>query len=207
MTILLASGGLDSTTLAYKLVRDGRPFQPIFFDYGQHSVEKEWDTLLAVLPTHHSVPPPIRLNIRDVFRGSRSLLIAEPDPWTEAVDVNDMYIPYRTLLFFTVAAAQAQIRGVTDVVSGFINSNHAKELDCSAKFLNELDELAKGVGVVRFVLPFRDMSKAQVATLAWELNVPIGRTFSCQLFSDVPCGACPNCVDRIDGLAAAGLLK
>jgi 7-cyano-7-deazaguanine synthase len=118
-----------------------------------------------------------------------------------------MYIPYRTLLFFTVAAAQAQIRGVTDVVSGFINSNHAKELDCSAKFLNELDELAKGVGVVRFVLPFRDMSKAQVATLARELNVPIGRTFSCQLFSDVPCGACPNCVDRIDGLAAAGLLK
>jgi 7-cyano-7-deazaguanine synthase len=202
--LLLASGGLDSTTLAYWLRDKGKTVIPVFFDYGQHCVETEWDTLRDVLP-HKGVESPTRINISDVFRGSRSRLVVEPDLWTEDVQPNDLYIPYRTLLFFSVSAAIAQTRGLTEVYSGFINSNHAKELDCSAAFLNGLDALSENVGPVRFVLPFRDMPKAEVAVIAKQLGVPIGRTFSCQVYSDVPCGACPNCVDRLDALAALEL--
>jgi 7-cyano-7-deazaguanine synthase len=41
--LLLCSGGLDSTTVGYWLVEKRISFQPIFFDYGQHCVEKEWE--------------------------------------------------------------------------------------------------------------------------------------------------------------------
>ncbi len=204
--VLLASGGLDSTTLAYWLRERGDTILPVFFDYGQHCVEKEWTTLREVLP-RTGVKAPIRVDLSDIFFGSRSRLIAEPNLWKEDVNPSDLYIPYRTLLFFAAAAALSQTRDLVDVYSGFINSNHAKELDCSSSFLNSLDKLSEGVGPVRFHQPFRYKSKKEVTDVAKRLSVPIGRTFSCQVFSDVPCGACPNCVDRIDALKLAGLQR
>jgi len=200
--LLLASGGLDSTTLAYWLCEKGIETLPVFFDYGQHCVEKEWATLNEVLPKT-GICPPFRLNVSEIFKGSKSRLIKEADLWTEHVEADDLYIPYRTLLFFSIGAAVAQTHGLTEVYSAFINSNHAKELDCTAKFFNELDALTANVGPVRFNLPFREKSKSEVAELARKLAVPIGETYSCQVYSDVPCGVCPNCVERINALKGA----
>lgn len=197
--LLLCSGGLDSTTVAYWLRERSVQIVPIFFDYGQHCVEKEWASLQRVLPADGPVPP-ARIDISGIFKGSRSRLICEPDLWSEHVADEDLYVPYRTLLLFAAGASCAQTRGLTDVYSGFINSNHAKEVDCSAAFLNGLDALAAGVGPVRFQIPFRDWSKAEVAVEALRLGVPIGSTYSCQLLSDTPCGACPNCVERLEAL-------
>jgi len=199
--LLLCSGGLDSTTLAYWLLERDVRLVPIFLDYGQHCVEKEWETLRKVLPTE-GVLAPERIDVSGVFRGSRSRLIVEPNLWSERVADDDLYIPYRTLLFFSIGAACAQTRGLVDVYSGFINSNHAKELDCSAAFLNSLDALAENIGPVRFHMPFRDWSKSQVVAEAMRLGVGIGATYSCQLFSDTPCGACPNCVERLNAIEA-----
>lgn len=195
--LLLCSGGLDSTTVGYWLVEKQISFQPVFFDYGQHCVEKEWETLQEVLPISELVSPLLRINISQIFKNSPSRLIAEPNLWTEHVEDDDLYIPYRTLLFFSLGACIAQTHGLDVVYAGFINSNHAKELDCSAAFLNNLDSLSRNLGPVRFELPFRDWSKADVVRRANELRVPVGKTYSCQLFSDTPCGACPNCVERI----------
>src|ERR1035438_7646558 len=115
--LLLCSGGLDSTTLAYWLHERDVRLVPIFLDYGQHCVEKEWETLRKVLPTE-GVLAPERIDVSGVFRGSRSRLIVEPNLWSERVADDDLYIPYRTLLFFSIGAACAQTRGLVDVYSG-----------------------------------------------------------------------------------------
>lgn len=200
--VLLCSGGLDSTTLAYWMCERGIEVVPIFLDYGQHCVDKEWETLCAVIPS--GARRPERIDISGVFRGSKSRLMVEADLWREVVADSDLYVPYRTLLFFSVGAACAQSRGLTDVYSGFINSNHAKELDCSTSFLNNLDALTEGVGPVRFHTPFRSWAKRDVVNEAVRLGVPIGATYSCQLFSDTPCGACPNCVERLNAIHTWG---
>jgi 7-cyano-7-deazaguanine synthase len=199
--LLLCSGGLDSTTLAFWLQERSVPLMPLFLDYGQHCVDKEWETLKRVLPAQ-GVLEPERIDVSGVFRGSRSRLIVEPDLWSENVAAEELYIPYRTLLFLSIGAACAQTRGIVDVYSGFINSNHAKEVDCSTAFLNSLDALAEDVGPVRFHMPFRGWSKSQVVAEAVRLGVPIGSTYSCQLFSDTPCGAYPNCIDRLNAIEA-----
>lgn len=199
--VVMVSGGLDSTTVCYLLASEGIEVHPIFFDYGQHCAETEWTRVKEVLP--HKALPPERLNISDIFKGSPSRMIVEADLWREAVSDDDLYLPYRTMLFFATAAARAQTLRILDVYSGFINSNHAKEIDCSTAFMNGLDELSKGVGAVRFHAPFRERTKSDVARRALELGVPIGRTFSCQASGSFPCGACPNCIERLKALAEA----
>lgn len=201
---LLASGGLDSTTVAYMLVEQGVQFVPLFFDYGQHCVETEWNRVREVMPPAAAAPE--RLQISDIFKGSSSRLISEADLWSDDVQDDDLYVPYRTLLFYAAAAAKAQTYKINKVFSGFINSNHAKEIDCGAEFMNKLDTLSHDVGPVRFIAPFRYSTKADVAREAIRLGVPIGRTFSCQAASLFPCGACPNCVERLGALRATGLL-
>ena len=204
IALLLASGGLDSTTVGYQLTAAGVEVVPIFFDYGQHCVDVEWSRVNEVLPS--DMRRPERFNISDLFRGSQSRMIREADLWTEEVKDDDLYIPYRTMLFFASAAVRAQTVGILDVYTGFINSNHAKEIDCTAAFMNSLDELTSNIGPVRFHSPFRFSSKADVAKTAAKLGVPIGRTYSCQASAQFPCGACPNCVERLNALKEAKLV-
>src|SRR5690606_8791711 len=60
-----------------------------------------------------------------------------------------------------------------------------------------LENLLSEYGSVKIEMPFRNLSKFEVAKLGVELGAPIGKTFSCQASPTVPCGACPNCVDRL----------
>jgi 7-cyano-7-deazaguanine synthase len=199
--VLLSSGGLDSTTLAFQLRRDGVYVLPLFVDYGQHCAATEYATLQAVLPPEF-VERTIRLDISDVYRGVSSRLIAEPNLWLDAVSHHDLYLPYRNLLLITVAAAFAQARQIPTVYAAFINSNHALEIDCSSIFFQELHKLLTTFGGVDVRMPFRDMSKLDVVMRGLALGAPIASTFSCQAQSEVPCGACPNCVDRLTALSA-----
>ena len=203
--ILMASGGLDSTTVAYSLAEQGINIVPIFFDYGQQCVEVEWQRVNEVLPP--TAAQPEKNCLSDLFRGSPSRLISEANLWNDNIKDDDLYIPYRTLLFYAAAAARAQTLEIEEVYTGFINSNHAKEIDCTSEFMNKLDRLTDAVGPVRFISPFRYSSKSEVLQEALRLKVPIGRTFSCQAASQLPCGACPNCVERLAALRQNGLLE
>jgi 7-cyano-7-deazaguanine synthase len=142
------------------------------------------------------------VDVSAIYAGSGSRLIRETDLWRETIDKDDLYLPYRNILLLSIAAARVQAVGGGDVYTAFINSNHAVEIDCSAAFFVQLSKLLKSFGGVRVKMPFRFKSKLQVAKIGIRLGVPIGRTFSCQVNSDIPCGACPNCVDRVDALAA-----
>lgn len=199
--VLLCSGGLDSTTLAFWLLREGVTFVPLFINYGQHCANTEFATAKAVLPL--SVRRDLaNVNVADVYAGAKSRLITEADLWTEPVEDADLYLPYRNILFLSVGSAYAQARGINLLYSAFINSNHAKELDCSAEFFDRLAKLLAEYGSVETRMPFRNFSKRQVVELANQLGVPIGTTYSCQASSEVPCGACPNCVERLNALRA-----
>jgi 7-cyano-7-deazaguanine synthase len=197
--ILLASGGLDSTTLAYSLQADGIEFLPVFIDYGQHCAKTELETLLDVLPPKY-VDLVRVLNVSDVYKRSSSRLISEANLWEDQISYKDLYLPYRSLLLLSVGAAFAQSIGCPHLYAAFINSNHAQEIDCSTEFFERLAQMLSDYGTVEIRMPFRNMSKYEVATRGISLHAPIGRTFSCQASSRIPCGACPNCVDRLDAL-------
>ncbi|BDG48791.1 PfkB family carbohydrate kinase [Parageobacillus sp. KH3-4] len=199
--LLLASGGLDSTVLAYKLLSEGKKVMPVFLKYGQHCADTEFNTLLDVLPP--KLIPHIKvINIEDIYKYSQSRMIREPNLWLDDVTSDDLYLPYRNLLFLSIAASVAQTLGIKEVYSAFINSNHAKEIDCSREFFDRLSGILSEYGAVQIKMPFRDFSKADVIRLGINLGVPLAKTYSCQANSTTPCGVCPNCVDRLNGFKA-----
>ena len=179
--VVLVSGGLDSTTLMYQFVAQNVEFVPLFINYGQHC------------------------DISSIFKYSKSKFIRPVDLWKDDIKAEDLYIPYRNVLLMTVAASFAQTLGLNKVYAAFINSNHAKEIDCSSAFFDKLEGLLSEYGSVKIEMPFRNLSKYEVAKLGIELKAPIGATFSCQASPDIPCGACPNCVDRLNALKELSL--
>lgn len=197
--VILVSGGLDSTTLMYLFVKQNIDFVPLFVNYGQHCAKQELDTLKRVIPAQYVDKIEI-IDVSAIYKYSQSRFIRPANLWKEEVKAEDLYIPYRNVLLLTIAASFAQTLGIDKVYSAFINSNHAKEIDCSSEFFNKLEGLLSEYGSVKIEMPFRDMTKYEVAKLGIELKAPIGRTFSCQASPDIPCGACPNCVDRLDAL-------
>jgi len=199
--VLLCSGGLDSTTLAYWLQSKNISFIPLFIDYGQHCSTTEYEKLSKVLPPS-CVEKIKKINISSVYLDNKSRLISEADLWTDEVHADDMYLPYRNSLLLTVGAAFAQSKEIEKVYTAFINSNHAKEIDCSKGFFDNLANLLVNYGAVKIELPFRNMSKLEVAKIGLRLGAPIAKTFSCQISSKIPCGACPNCVERLNALEA-----
>lgn len=197
--VLMASGGLDSTTLAYQLVSEGRSPLALFIDYGQHCAETEWNTLCRVLPSPVAGRS-VRVDISDVYAGTDSRLISAADLWRETMTDDDLFLPYRNLLTLSVAAAYAQSKGLREVFAAFINTARAHELDCSTEFFHRLEDVFADYGAVTIRTPFRDLTKTGVARLARQYAVPIGLTYSCQVGAEVPCGACPNCVERLAAL-------
>lgn len=195
--IILCSGGLDSTVLAYKLMRDHVPILPLFVDYGQHCAETELRTVKKVLP--ESLRYQIEtIDLSSVYKHSKSRLIVEADLWSERVKDDDLYVPLRNLLIFTAGAAFAQSVGASDLYAAIINTVRAKEVDCSVDFFAKLHDVLGVYDAVQLHLPFRNMSKLEVARLGAQLAAPIAETFSCQASSEIPCGACPNCVERLN---------
>lgn len=197
--IILASGGLDSTTLCYYFFRNNIEYIPLIINYGQHCFDTELASLKNVLPSDYINKIEI-LDISDIYKYSNSKFIKPVNLWNESITADDLYIPYRNVLILTTAASFARTLGYSHVYSAFINSNHAKELDCSNQFFNQLETLLSEYGSVKIEMPFRNFTKHEVAKLGIELGAPIGKTFSCQASPNIPCGACPNCVDRLDAL-------
>lgn len=197
--LLLASGGMDSTVLAYDLLNQKRNVVLLFLNYGQHCLDKELSTLKIVAPDEFKKNIKV-IDISDIYEDSTSRLIRETDLWTEKITPEDLYLPYRNLLFLSIAVAVAQSLDIHEVYSAFINTNHAKEIDCSVEFFDKLDGLLEVYGSVKIILPYKNISKTEVAKLGVRLHAPIERTYSCQTNPQNPCGACPNCVDRLNAI-------
>jgi len=202
--VVLASGGLDSTTLCYLFIKNNIEFIPLIINYGQHCFNTELNRLKSVLPSNYVKKIEV-IDVSQIYKHSTSKFIKASNLWEEKITADDLYIPYRNVLILTIAASFARTLELNNVYSAFINSNHAKEIDCSNDFFNNLENLLSEYGSVKIEMPFRNFSKFEVAKLGIELGAPIGKTFSCQASPTIPCGACPNCVDRLDALKKLSL--
>jgi 7-cyano-7-deazaguanine synthase len=220
-SLVLFSGGQDSTVCLAAALARGGPVETCGFDYGQrHSIElearqsvraaiqqafPEWATRLG---DDHM------LEIRGFGAVAQSALTADRAIEMTGRGLPSTFVPGRNLVFFTYAAALADRRGLTHLVGGMCETDFSGYPDCRRDTLDALEK-ALNLGMERrFVIdtPLMKLTKAQTwaqaSGLGGEALVEIVRTQTHTCYQGTRgvlnawghgCGACPACELRQRG--------
>ncbi len=212
-SIVLFSGGLDSTTCLYLSISKKEIPLAISFDYSQrHSTELEKAKLIASqLDIEHQI---IKID-PGVFVNS-SLVntdISINKGFISTDKIPNTYVPGRNILFLSYAVSIAEGRGINDIYIGVNALDYSGYPDCRPLFIESfrcLISVGTKAGImgkpVEIHTPLISKTKKEIALLAHSLGVPIEKTFSCyDPINGEPCGQCESCLLRKHGLEQAGL--
>ena len=215
--LAIVSGGLDSTTMLWKLQADGyEVMETISFNYGQRHT-KELDGLEKILSAFEeqfgreieSRVVDIRV-MRDLAEagavmGNEELPKQAYDAETQRVTI----VPNRNAVFINLAAARAVAMEYRYVAYAAHSNDHSVYPDCRPEFVEAMDralELANAWTPVNLMAPFVNSSKADIVRVGKELGVPFELTWSCYEGGDRPCLQCGTCIERTSSFVQAGTL-
>ena len=183
-SIVLFSGGVDSTVLLYEAMTRGNVYA-VSFAYGQRH-KKELDYAAATakrLGIEHQVCNLdfdwLRCGLLDTHRGP----------------VNNPVVPNRNAIMINIAASVAIQNGIEIVYIGCNQNDWELFADCRPNFLRAMDE-ATSLNGVRLVAPFVGKTKSDIVELGNSYGVDWAQTWSCYLGEKEPCGDCLACKER-----------
>ena len=219
-TVLLLSGGLDSTTTLAIAASQGFDVYAMSFAYGQrHNHELQAAEKIA---RHYKVKQhrviPIDLG---VFGGSALTDSAISVPKDRSGDemgqgIPITYVPARNTIFLSFALAWAEVLGAYDIFIGVNALDYSGYPDCRPEFINAFEtmaNLATAYGVeggkhITIHTPLIHLSKAEIIKTGMELGVDYALTTSC--YDPTPegkaCGHCDSCQLRQKGFSQVGLI-
>jgi 7-cyano-7-deazaguanine synthase len=209
--VIVASGGLDSTTLAYHLADGGYGLRLVSVDYGQrHRRELDFAVALAGrLRVPHDV-----VDLRPVGRllaGSAltDAAVGVPDGHYTDASMRITVVPNRNALLLDVAVALAVAHGAQAVAFGAHSGDHAIYPDCREEFVRAFEQSARiaNEGFVpdgfQVLAPFLTWTKAEIVRRGAQLGVPFGDTWSCYRGEATHCGTCGTCTERREAFVLA----
>ncbi|QXD25592.1 7-cyano-7-deazaguanine synthase QueC [Opitutia bacterium ISCC 51] len=208
-TVIVYSGGLDSTVLLYHLKKAEASVFSLSVNYGQrHSKELECaqihTDLLGI--EHREVD---LSSINQLLEGSNltDSSIAIPHGHYEEDNMKSTVVPNRNMILLSLATAWAVSKKADSVSYAAHSGDHAIYPDCRNEFAEALDKAIRLADWQEVYLnrPFVDITKADIVKLGSELNVPFEQTWSCYEGQEVHCGRCGTCIERREAFHLAGV--
>jgi 7-cyano-7-deazaguanine synthase len=216
--IVLASGGLDSTTVLALARARGFAVHALTVDYGQRhrrELAAARRVARALGAVEHRV---VAIDLR-AFGGSALTSDAIRVPKGRPVraigrGIPVTYVPARNTLLLALALAWAETLGAWDLFLGVNAVDYSGYPDCRPGFLRAFQRLAglatkagvEGRARFRIHAPLLRMTKARIIRTGLALGVDYGLTHSC--YDPAPggraCGRCDACRLRLNGFAEAG---
>jgi 7-cyano-7-deazaguanine synthase len=213
--VVLLSGGLDSTTAAAIVRREGWELFGLTIRYGQvHACEVAAAGRVADalgFARHVEIDVDLR-----AFGGS-ALVGGGEIPKDRAIDAAGIpatYVPARNTVFLSLALGWAEVLGAEAIVIGVNALDYSGYPDCRPEYIaafEYLASLATKAGVegrpLRILAPLQQLTKAGIIRLGTELGVDYSLTHSCYdpQPDGRPCGRCDSCRLRAKGFAEAGI--
>jgi 7-cyano-7-deazaguanine synthase len=211
--IAIMSGGLDSTTLVYKLLADGYDVDCVSFNYGQkHSIELDYArNTCHDLDLRHDVVPMQWLGQWLGESGSSLITGVEVPEGNYAADnMKSTVVPNRNMIMLSLAGGVAVSRGAVAVATGVHGGDHFVYPDCRTGFIGAAalalfqgNEGMSNLWRAPIWAPYIYKSKAHIASDAIMLGVPLSSTWSCYKGGEKHCGRCGTCVERLEAIDAA----
>lgn len=206
--VIVASGGLDSTVLTYKIKNDGAKVHLLGFDYGQrHRKELEQLPLIAgalgVPWERVSLPALGSLLANSALTDD----VPVPDGHYTDQSMRVTVVPNRNAIILAMAFGFALSRGFDHVAIGAHAGDHPIYADCRTDFLQSFDAMEQFAteGRVGLIAPFAEKTKVEIVALGADLGVPFHLTWSCYKGGSVHCGTCGTCVERKEAFILAGV--
>ena len=206
--VLILSGGVDSTTLLFKMLSDGYEVVALTFDYGQRH-RKEISCAERVAQLCRVPQQTVDLTSIAGLLGNSALLGGTEVPschYTEE-SARQTIVPDRNMIMLSVAAAYAEANGISEVFYAAHRNDATIYPDCREEFVEALGlalRLATAWNPVCLRAPFVKMTKAEIVRLGLALNVPYELTWSCYRGGEIPCRRCPTCIEREEAFALNG---
>ena len=208
-SVLIYSGGLDSTVLLYSLLEQQHEVKTLCIDYGQrHRKEIEYAQAIAHKLGVSFTIADLRA-IQSLLNNSSLTSVTQPVPeghYTES-SMKSTVVPNRNMLMLALATAHAIAERYDQVAYAAHAGDHTIYPDCRPEFATAM-ETAIGladwhkVGLYR---PFINLTKADLVTLGERLGVPFAQTWSCYQGNTVHCGRCGTCVERREAFHLANV--
>lgn len=227
--LVLLSGGLDSSVLLYKAVKEAGKENVIGLNtfYGQkHSKEMEyakWTCEHLGVKLHNVDLSTIFAFNRDccaLLKGSKMNI--EHKSYSEQLkDLGELgkvpivtaYVPYRNGLFLSYASSIAIQLNCDIVYYGAHSDDSAGRVypDCTPEFIEaQKKAIYEGSGhKVVMDAPLWNLNKSSVVKLGIDLGMTheeFEHTWSCYEGKEKPCGTCGTCIDRKEAFVKNGIL-
>lgn len=203
-TILIYSGGMDSTTLLYKLLRGGDRVRCLSFDYGQrHKKElKAAAEICKKLGVSHKIVD--ITTVKSLMEGSAltSGRIKVPEGHYQSKTMKLTVVPNRNMIFLALAVAQAVSLKFDRVAMAVHAGDHAIYPDCRPIFIKAMRAVSQIANYEKIAIytPFLNITKRDIAKIGRKLGVPYELTWTCYKGLEKPCGKCGACVERTEAL-------
>lgn len=206
-TLLVLSGGLDSTTLLYDYA-DSIALA-VTFQYGSNHNKRE-----AAFAKYHCDKLGIEhIEIDLAFMGKyfKSSLLdgadAIPEGNYDEDNMKSTVVPFRNGIMLSVAAGLAESRGLKNVMMANHSGDHAIYPDCRPEFVKAMTAAIEAGTYegVKLVAPYTDITKADIVSRGAKLGIDYSMTYSCYKGGEHHCGVCGTCRERKEAFTLAGV--
>ena len=210
-SVVLLSGGMDSTLTATIARRESADVAAMHFNYRHRTEQRE-------LKAFNDVADFLDIKERmvvdvDVLRKIGGSSLTDPSIPVAAADLTNVevpssYVPFRNGVFLSIAAGWAEVLNAGQLYIGAVEEDSSGYPDCRSIFFDAFEQ-AINLGTkpgtnIRIVTPLIGMSKEEIVRKSIELGAPLELSWSCYQGEDVACGECDSCALRLRGFARAG---
>jgi 7-cyano-7-deazaguanine synthase len=194
-SIVLLSGGLDSTVSATIGRQKTELLFALTFDYGQRAARMEIRAARRICRALKIKHKAVTLPFFKDFKKLRMLKRTKRASPKQYIRLKDVWIPNRNSLFINVAACYAEYYGAEVIITGF-NRDEAQEFpDNKTQFIAAINHslmysTLKKVKVISYVA---DYTKKQIFKVGKRYKAPLQYIYSCYLGAEKMCGECASC--------------
>ncbi len=215
-SIVLLSGGLDSSVSLAQALRETDVALSLTFDYGQKSADKEKKAAAALSSYYKISHRVLELNFLKEIT-STALVSKEdlPEPGFHDLDDQEksnasaalVWVPNRNGVFINIAAAFAEAYQCGIIVTGFNREeaatfpDNSQEFVSAANFALSFSTLQK----IRLVSYTQQLDKVEIIKLGMTMGLPFQYLWSCYRGEEKMCGRCESCMRLRRAANAAGL--
>lgn len=208
-TLVVLSGGMDSTVLLHHHLNIGDEVRAISINYGQRHV-KELDCAEKTahrLGISHLILPLQALAAALPGSSQTDGSVAVPEGHYEQESMKLTVVPNRNMILLAIAAGHGIAHKYNQLSYAAHAGDHAIYPDCRPEFYQALGATLALAdwNPINLCAPFGKMTKADIVQLGVSLKVNFADTWSCYVGGQHHCGRCGTCVERREAFHLAGI--